>query len=250
MCETEFGINFTELSFINMNAIITGATKGIGRAISFALATENYDLFICARSAIELTSLANELKALNPGISVITSVTDCADLDQVKLFAEHITKYIDSPDVLVNNAGLFLPSTILNENDDTMDQQLHVNLLAPHYLCKFFGRKMREKRSGYIFNICSIASINPVVSAGSYSVTKFALLGLTKVLREELMEYGVKVTAILPGSTLTASWEGTTLPKERFVDPEDIAASLIACLKTSKGGNIDQLIIRPTLGDI
>ena len=109
---------------------------------------------------------------------------------------------------------------------------------------------MRGRRSGYIFNICSIASINPVTSAGSYSVTKFALLGLTKVLREEMMEFGVKVTAILPGSTLTGSWEGTTLPSERFVDPQDIAEALINCLNTSKGANIDQLIIRPTLGDI
>lgn len=233
-----------------MNAVVTGATKGMGRAISRALAINNYDLFLCSRSAGELALLQNELNELNPRISVITSVTDCGNPDQVQLFADYITNYVDCPDVLINNAGLYLPSTILNEEDHTLDQQLRINLLAPHYLCRFFGRKMRERRSGYIFNICSIAAISPVVSAGSYSVTKFALLGLTKVLREELMEFGVKVTAILPGSTLTGSWEGTTLPPERFVDPKDIADAVIACLKTSKGGNIDQLIIRPTQGDI
>lgn len=233
-----------------MNAIITGATKGMGRAITLALAAQGYDLFLCARSLFELGTLKDELEELHPAISVITSRTDCGDLDQVKLFAENIIKYVDSADVLVNNAGLYLPSTILDEDDKALDQQLHVNLLAPHYLCKFFGRRMKQKRSGYIFNICSIASINPVVNAGSYSVTKFALLGLTKVLREELMEFGVKVTAILPGSTLTASWEGTALPQDRFIDPEDIADAIVTCLKTSRGGNIDQLIIRPTLGDI
>lgn len=233
-----------------MNAIVTGATKGIGRAISFALAANNYDLFLCSRHATELISMQDELKEKNPNVKVFTSVTDCGNLADVKQFAEDVSKHIGSADVLVNNAGLYLPSTILNEDDETLDKQLNINLLAPHYLCKFFGRKMREKRSGYIFNICSIASINPVTAAGSYSVTKFALLGLTKVLREELMEFGVKVTALLPGSTLTGSWKGTTLPPERFVDPQDIADVLITCLKTSKGGNIDQLIIRPTRGDI
>ncbi|HXH99104.1 MAG TPA: SDR family oxidoreductase [Sphingobacteriaceae bacterium] len=233
-----------------MNAIVTGATKGIGKAISFTLAANNYNLFLCSRNSAELISLKRELKERNPRIHVFTSVTDCSDAEQVKRFADEISDCMDSPDVLVNNAGLYLPSKILNEDNNALDQQLQVNLLTPHYLCKFFGRKMREKRSGHIFNICSIASINPVTGAGSYSVTKFALLGLTKVLREELMEFGIKVTAILPGSTLTASWEGTKLPPECFVDPQDVADALISCLKTSKGGNIDQLIIRPTLGDI
>lgn len=233
-----------------MNAIITGATKGMGRAITLALARQGYDLFLCARSASELVALKNELGQIHPDVAVVTSVTDCGDIDQVKMFADHITKYVDRVDVLVNNAGLFLPSTILNEDDKILEQQLHVNLLAPHYLCKFFGRRMRQARSGHIFNICSIASINPVVTAGSYSVTKFALLGLTKVLREELMEFGVKVTAILPGSTLTASWEGTTLPQDRFIHPEDIADAVISCLRATKGANIDEIIIRPTMGDI
>ena len=222
----------------------------MGRAISFALATHHYDLFLCARNAAELASLQQELQEANPAISVITSVTDCADAEQVKLFAENIIRYVDSVDVLINNAGLYLPSTVLSDSGNTLEQQLQVNLLTPYYLCRFFGRRMQDRRSGYIFNICSVASINPVVSAGPYSVTKFALLGLTKVLREELMASGVKVTAILPGSTLTGSWEGTTLPPDRFVDPEDIAAAVITCLKTSKGANIDQLIIRPALGDI
>jgi 3-oxoacyl-[acyl-carrier protein] reductase len=233
-----------------MNAIVTGATKGIGRAISFALAANNYDLFLCARKADELNSLKDILTKENQQIKVYTSVTDCGNIDEVVKFANEVVKETEGVDVLVNNAGLYIPATVLNEGPDVLQQQLHVNLITPHYLCRFFGTKMRERRSGYIFNICSIASLNPVISAGSYSVTKFALLGLTKVLREELMEFGVKVTAILPGSTYTASWEGTDLPPDRFVDPQDIAEALINCLKTSKGSNIDQLIIRPSQGDI
>jgi short-subunit dehydrogenase len=109
---------------------------------------------------------------------------------------------------------------------------------------------MRDRSSGHIINIASIAAIKPIVTAGSYSVTKFALLGLTRVLREELMQYNVKVTAILPGSTLTASWDGTTLPSGRFVLPEDVANAVLMSLQASAGAQVDEVIIRPVQGEI
>jgi len=109
---------------------------------------------------------------------------------------------------------------------------------------------MRSKRSGHIINICSVAAIKPVVSAGAYSVTKFALLGLTRVLREELMPYHVKVTAILPGSTLTESWGETIEDESRFVATSDIASAVLNCLQMSHGCNVDELLIRPVKGEL
>ena len=104
---------------------------------------------------------------------------------------------------------------------------------------------MRTRRSGHIFNICSIASKTVVENAGSYSVTKTAMLSLNNVLRKELAQYNVKVTAILPGSTLTASWEGTTINPAKFVQPEDVANTLYAILNLSSGANVDEVILTP-----
>ena len=109
---------------------------------------------------------------------------------------------------------------------------------------------MRLNKAGHIINICSSASITPVNEAGSYTVTKFALLGLTKVLRQELMQHNVKVTAIIPGSTLTNSWAGTSIPENRFIAAEDIANAVMYCLSVSSGANVDEIIINPLSGNI
>jgi 3-oxoacyl-[acyl-carrier protein] reductase len=134
---------------------------------------------------------------------------------------------------------------LLDEADDSLQKQWNLNLNAPYYLSKFFGKKMRERQSGHIFNICSVASRSVVENAGSYSVTKSALLSLNDVLRQELSAHNVKVTAILPGSTLTSSWAGTTIPAERFVQPEDIANTLYAILNLSSGVNVEEVILKP-----
>ena len=106
---------------------------------------------------------------------------------------------------------------------------------------------MVEQKSGHVFNICSIASIMPY---GAYAVSKHAMLGFSKVLREEVKEKGVRVTAILPGATYTASWEGSDLPVERFIKAEDIAQSLFDIYKLSEHTVVEEIILRPQLGDI
>lgn len=122
--------------------------------------------------------------------------------------------------------------------------------MPAYELYRCFGKKMIAAASGHIFNICSVASINPIPEAGSYSVTKYALLGLTKVMRQEMQPHGVKVTAIIPGSTLTDSWKGISVEKERIVLPEDIASVIINIYKMSPGANVDELIIKPLYGQI
>jgi short-subunit dehydrogenase len=98
--------------------------------------------------------------------------------------------------------------------------------------------------------MCSSASKNVVAEAGTYSVTKFALLGLNNVMKLETQEYGVKVTAVIPGSTLTSSWNGTTIPAERFILPEDIASAIVNTFQMSAGANVDELIINPAFGSV
>jgi short-subunit dehydrogenase len=109
---------------------------------------------------------------------------------------------------------------------------------------------MKDRRRGHIFNMCSVASLFAYPNGGSYSITKFALLGFTKVLREELKPYGVRVTSVMPGATLTASWQGTDLPDERFMRVEDVAETIYAAYSLSQQSVVEEIVLRPQLGDI
>jgi len=226
-----------------MNAVITGATKGIGKAIAVKLAQQGYNLALCARSEEDLVSLKEELSVT--GVTVFFKVTDCLDKKQVYDFCDEVSRTFTTVDVLVNNAGMFLPGPLLTEEDDRFEKQQLLNLNAPYYFSKFFGKMMCKQQSGHIFNICSVASKEIVENAGSYSVTKSALLSLNYVLRQELSKYNVKVTAILPGSTLTASWEGTTIPAACFIQPQDIAETLYTVLNLSSGVNVEEIVLKP-----
>lgn len=226
-----------------MNAVITGATKGIGKAIAIKLAENGYNLAVCSRNEPDLQELKAELEYT--GLKIFSYVTDCSNKEEVYGFCKAVHADLTSIDVLVNNAGVFLPGLMLDETDSQLENQLNLNLLAPYYLTKYFGKLMSEQQSGHIFNICSVASKEVVENAGSYSVTKSALLSLNNVWRGELSKYNVKVTAILPGSTLTSSWEGTEIPAERFVQPEDIANTLYTILNLSSGVNVDEVTLKP-----
>ncbi len=232
-----------------MNAVITGATKGMGKAIALKLAQAGYNLAICSRNQPEIDSFCQQIMSQHP-IHAVGLSTNCAEPLSVTAFVNFVQQQFQQVDVLINNVGIFNQGSILDEEESSLTTQLEVNFHTAYTLSRAFGRQMRDRRSGYIVNICSIAAINPVAEAGSYTVTKFALHGLTKVLRLELMKYNVKVTAILPGSTLTSSWEGTELPADRFVAAEDVANAVIFCLGSSAGSNPDEIIITPLRGQI
>jgi short-subunit dehydrogenase len=226
-----------------MKAVITGATKGIGKAIATKFAQNGYDLILVARGIDDLNKLREELTPY--GNVVYTYVADFSVKEEVYAFLNSTAINFDHVDVLINNVGTFLPGSMLDEDDETFEKQQHLNTNSTYYLSKFFGKKMRSAKRGHIFNICSVASKAPVKNGGSYSVTKAAMLSLNHVLRQELAPHNVKVTAFLPGATKTSSWEGTRIPDEKFVQPEDIAETLFTILNLSKGVNVDEVLITP-----
>jgi 3-oxoacyl-[acyl-carrier protein] reductase len=238
-----FFISQNILLFRDMNAIVTGATKGIGRAIAVKLAEAGYHLAVCARSSADLQTLAADLAYT--GVKVFCSTADLSIKAEVYRFAAETAAIFDRMDVLVNNAGVYIPGPVLEEDDNSFENQLFLNLNAPYYLSKYFGKMMAEQACGHIFTICSVSSKEINENAGSYGVTKSALLSLNHVLRQELSKYNVKVTAILPGSTLTPSWEGTNIPAESFIQPEDIANTLHTILNLSSGVNVEEIILKP-----
>jgi len=235
---------------IMKNALITASTKGMGRATAIALAKEGINLALCSRNAADLAAFKDELSALNPTIKVFTAVTDVSIKQQLLDFAAGAEQALGTISIIVNNAGMYEHQSILNDDDTTLQKQIGTNLAPAYELYRYFGKKMIAAKEGHIFTICSVASLNPIAEAGTYSVTKYALLGLNKVMRTEMQPHGVKVTAIIPGSTLTDSWKGMEVDKDKMVLPEDIASAIVNIYKMSAGANVDEIIIKPAFGQI
>jgi len=233
-----------------MNVIITGATKGIGYAIAEKFAAAGYNLIVCARSKEDLEKMKKDFLTRFPAISVNTKVADVGDSSQIKDFGRWILESGFKPDILINNAGYFIPGSILNEEEGNLQKMMEVNLNSAYHLTRSLLPAMMERKKGHIFNICSIASFQPLANVGSYGISKFALLGFTKHLREEMKPYGIKVTAVSPGATYTLSWEGSGIKPERILEAGDVVAMVFACSQLSPQAVVEDIIIRPQLGDL
>ncbi len=232
-----------------MNIIVTGGTKGIGFSIIEVFASKGFDIITCARNGDELEQLKVSLVAKYPAIKVFAQVCDMGNKGQVRDFSDAIAEKFNTIDVLVNNAGVFMPGSIAEEADETFETIMNINIGGSYHITRGLLPIVKKTKFSHIFNICSTASITAHSNGGSYSISKFALLGFSKILREELKAYGIKVTSVLPGATLTHSWAGTTLPPQRFMQPHEIAEAIWSCynLKTVV---VEELVMRPQLGDI
>ncbi|NVO85780.1 SDR family oxidoreductase [Hymenobacter terrestris] len=233
------------------NIVVTGGTKGIGRALVFRFLRAGYPVVTCARSAEGLAELQTAAAALVPGAVLHTHVADLSEQQQTQAFTDFVRE-CGAVAVLINNTGAFIPGRLQDEPADgsQLRQMLAVNLLSAYDTTLALLPGMLAQREGHIFNICSTASITAYPNGGSYGIAKHALLGFSKNLREELKESGLRVTAVLPGATLTASWEGVDLPAERFIKAEDVADAIFGVFSLSGQAVVEELLIRPQLGDL
>lgn len=232
------------------NALITGATKGIGRAIALALAKQGLNLAICSRNIKDLTQTRAHLQSANPNIKIFIAEADASNKEQLINFAKAAEENLGAIEVIINNVGVYQPTSISDDDEETFDQQINSNLRPGYELYRYFGKKLASGRQGHIFNICSVAAKNPVLSAGMYSVTKASTLSLSNIMRLEMQQYGVKVTSVIPGSTLTSSWDGVSADAAKFVLPGDIASAVIAIYNMSAGANVDEITIAPVFGQL
>ncbi len=233
-----------------MNVIITGATKGIGKAIAEIMLSEGHNIAICARNESHVSKCIKRWQKAYPQRNIIGFPCDMGVKSDIDSFFDHIMEEMKEIDVLVNNAGLFIPGEIVNEEEGALEQMININLYSAYRLTRHIVPYMIRNGRGHIFNMCSVASILAYPNGGSYSIAKFALLGFSKVLREELKSKGVKVTAILPGATWSDSWSGVELPQARLMEANDIAISVASALKMSPSAVVEEIIIRPQLGDL
>ena len=230
--------------------LVTGGTKGIGRAIIERFAADGFHIITCARTDKDLKALKLDIEQKYTFSKVYYLATDISDAMSVNAFLNYVRSLKVKIDVLVNNAGVFIPGKITEEDSSALQFMLDNHLLSAYRITKGLVDDMIKRKSGHIFMMCSTASITPYTNGGSYCIAKYALLGMSKVLREELKKHGVKVTAILPGATLTASWEGVDLPAERFMKAEDVACAVSSAYGMSAGTVVEEILIRPQLGDI
>jgi short-subunit dehydrogenase len=232
-----------------MNVIITGASKGLGKAFAEKFAAAGHNLFLCARNEDALSATTEELLKKSSNCEIKKMTVDISKKENAIAFGNFCLEN-GTPDILINNAGSFLPGSIHEEKDGTFEKMLATNLHSAYHLTRTVLPKMMQAKSGHIFNMCSVASLTAYKNGGSYSISKFALLGLTKNLREELKSYNIKVTAVIPGAVYTDSWSGSDVKPERIMQVDDVANMVYAASLLSLQACVEEILIRPQLGDL
>lgn len=233
-----------------MNIVITGASKGFGKAIAEKFAASGYSLFLCARHEEPLATLANSLEQRNPSIKAKFLACDVSRKNEVRKFADWILEHTSAPDVIINNAGSFEPGQIHGEEDGVLEKLMETNLYSAYYLSRHLLPGMMKARKGHIFNLCSIASLHAYNNGGSYSITKYALAGFSANLRHEMKGHGIKVTSVFPGAAYTDSWSRSGVSPDRIMTAEDIAEIIYCSSQLSPQACVEEIVIRPQLGDL
>lgn len=231
------------------NIVITGGSKGMGKAMAAKFASAKNNIFICSRNEDELRQTTTELnEKYNTSIQYFSA--DLSKKNEVLKFAEWLSKKNIAVDILINNAGQFVPGSVYNEPEGNLEQMMDINLFSAYHLTRALLPAMMERRSGHIFNICSIAALKAYDNGGSYSISKFALMGFSQNLREEMKPFNIKVTAVFPGAVFTSSWEGANIPPSRIMEVEDIAEMIYTSSILSPQACVEDIVIRPLLGDL
>lgn len=225
-------------------AIITGATRGIGLAIAHRLANLGAKLSICARDPRGLARAANELRPDSAGVFAAPVDLTCAD--QIVTFVAHTEKSIGSPELLVNNAGIGYFGPTHEASEQNWDSVLDTNLKSVFLMSKAVAPAMIERRGGHIINIASLAGKNAFRGGGIYCASKWGLLGLTECMAEDLRQYGIRVSAICPGSVATDFSPHAGKDTTKMLQPEDIAHAVEMILRQAPQSFISEVLMRPT----
>lgn len=232
-----------------MNVFVTGASRGIGKAIAEVFAANGYNLILIARNEKKLYDTMQELQTKFPAISIKAKPFDLGK-KELAIEAGNWCLGHCIPDIVVNNAGSFEPGSIHNERDGLLEEQLAINLYSSYHLTRALLPGMMKRRSGHVFTICSIASLHAYANGGAYSISKFALHGFSKNLREEMKPHNIKVTSVFPGAVLTDSWGDFDNSKHRIMEAEDIAKMIYTASQLSPAACVEDIVMRPLLGDL
>jgi len=217
------------------NAIITGAGKGIGRAVAIALAQEGVNVGLLARTLSDLEKLAEELKQYEVKVSIAT--VDVANIDAVNSAVLKVKNELGSIDILINNAGTASFAKFLELEPSRWEEIVKINLFGAYYTARAVLPEMIEKQSGDIINISSTAGKNGAAVTSAYSASKFALIGMSESLMQEVRKHNIRVSTLTPStvaSDMAKELKLTDGNPEKVMQPEDLAELIIAQLKLNR----------------
>lgn len=238
-----------------MNVVITGASRGIGKAIAEMYAANAHTLYLSSKNEVAIYKAMAELQDKYPGVKIKAKARDLSKREEVDNFGKWVLDNCFHIDVLVNNAGNFLPGSVYNEEDGFLEEMIATNLYSAYHLTrKLLPQMMKQSpvssSRGHIFNICSIASLHAYKNGGAYSISKYAMHGFSKNLREEMKPHLIKVTSVFPGAVLTDSWGDYDNSTRRIMEADDIAKLVYASSQLSPQACVEEITIRPQLGDL
>lgn len=219
----------------NKNALITGAGKGIGKAIALALAKEGVNVILVARTQEEIDIVATKARSLRVKALAITA--DVADINSVNTAVEKALKEFGTIDILINNAGIAAFGKFLELEPTDWERIIQVNLMGTYYVTRAVLPKMIERQTGDIINISSTAGLNGNAMTSAYSASKFAVLGLTDSLMQEVRKHNIRVTALTPSTVATNMAKDLNLTDgnpDKVMQAEDMAELIIAQLKLNR----------------
>ena len=219
----------------NKNALITGAGKGIGKAVAIALAKEGVNLILISRTQKDIEQLADE--ASNLGVKALALSADVSDINSINSAVEKALTQFKSIDILINSAGIASFGKFLELEPDAWERIIQVNLMGTYYTTRAVIPNMIERQSGDIINISSTAGLNGNALTSAYSASKFAVLGLTDSLMQEMRKHNIRVTALTPSTVATDMAKDLNLTDgnpEKVMQSEDMADLIIAQLKLNR----------------
>ena len=228
-----------------MNAVITGASKGLGKELAYFLAAKGFNLHLIARSRDLLDNLKSELEA-GFKITVTCHTCDFSNSASTSALGNLLRSELSSIDLLVNNVGAFEFGTLEFSSVEQLQKLLQINVSAAYSITTALIPLFKQQQKGHIFNIGSIVTQTPRKDVAAYTISKYALHGFTKVLCDEMKDDKVKVTELVPGSINTSSWDGVDdVPKKDFIQPQELIDSIWMCYNNTSASNIEQITIRP-----
>jgi len=232
-------------------ALITGASKGIGRASALRLAESGANIVIGATSVDLLETLSRDITSL--GVESLAERCDVTRLPDCEGLVKHVLERFGKIDILVNNAGVGFSGKIVDSDAKQAEQMVMVNILGVYYMTRAVLPYMMEQQSGDIINIGSVAGLKYSPNFAMYSATKFAVRAFSEALRNEVQGHNIRVTLVHPGMTKTAFFDsftqgGSPIPFDKgdILKPEDIANAIHFALTRPQGISLNEVTVRPT----
>jgi 3-oxoacyl-[acyl-carrier protein] reductase len=225
-------------------AVVTGASRGIGFAVARRLAQLGASLGVCARDAHKLAGAAKELEA--EGTKVLAIAADVSQSAEIEAFVKRIEGTLGPVDILINNAGVGHFGPVQDAAEENWDVVLDTNLKAVFLLSKAVAKGMIQRKTGHIVNIASLAGKNAFAGGAIYCASKWGLLGLTECMAEDLRTYGIRVSAICPGSVATDFSPHAGKDSAKMLQPQDIAHAVEMIVTQEPQSFISEVLLRPT----